>query len=91
MRQAIQRFVRRALELPDDADVVVGSPPDTAMGDYAVGMFPFAKTLKLAPPAVAAKVVAAFAPGDGLASATASGPFVNFRVDRAAFFSSCFS
>jgi len=86
MRQAIQRFVRRALELPDDADVVVGSPPDPAMGDYAVGMFPFAKTLKLAPPAVAAKVVAAFAPGAGLASATASGPFVNFRVDRAAFF-----
>jgi len=86
MRPAIQRFVRRALELPADAEVLVGSPPDAAMGDYAVGMFPFAKTLKLAPPALAAKVVAAFAPGDGLASASAAGPFVNFRVDRAAFF-----
>jgi arginyl-tRNA synthetase len=85
MRQAIERFVRRSLGLAEDADVVVGSPPDPAMGDYAVGMFPFAKAMKAAPPALAAKVANAFAPGDGLASATAAGPFVNFRVDRAAF------
>jgi arginyl-tRNA synthetase len=86
MRQAIERFVRRALALPEDAAVVVGSPPDPKMGDYAVAMFPFAKAMKAAPPALAAQVVAAFAPGGGLASATASGPFVNFRVDRKAFF-----
>ncbi len=83
---SIRGHVRRALGLPEDAEVVVGSPPDAAMGDYAVGMFPFAKALRAAPPALAAKVVAAFKPGDGLASATAAGPFVNFRVERAAFF-----
>src|SRR6187455_1535810 len=86
MRQAIERFVARALGLPDGTDVAVVSPPDRAMGDYAVAMFPFAKALKAAPPALAAKVVAAFAPGDGLTSAVAAGPFVNFKVDRRAFF-----
>jgi arginyl-tRNA synthetase len=86
MRAAIQRVVVSALGLPPDTEVAVTSPPDRAMGDYAVAMFPFAKALKAAPPALAAKVAAAFAPGGGLASATAAGPFVNFRVDRAAFF-----
>src|SRR5215470_16255496 len=83
---SIRTLVRSALVLSDDADVVVGSPPDRAMGDYAVAMFPFSKALRAAPPALAAKVAAAFAPGGGLASATAAGPFVNFRVDRGAFF-----
>ncbi len=86
MRQVIERFVVRALSLPEGTEVVVGSPPDPKMGDYAVAMFPFAKSTKAAPPALAAKVVAAFQPGGGLASATAAGAFVNFRVDRRAFF-----
>src|SRR5262245_2754983 len=86
MRRAIADLVVRALSLPEGTDVPVTTPPDRAMGDYAVAMFLFAKALKAAPPALAAKVAAAFAPGGGLASATAAGPFVNFRVDRAAFF-----
>jgi arginyl-tRNA synthetase len=86
MRRAIADLVVRALGLPEGTDVPVTSPPDRAMGDYAVAMFPFAKALKAAPPALAAKVAAAFAPGGGIASAMAAGPFVNFRVDRAAFF-----
>jgi arginyl-tRNA synthetase len=83
---AIKACVASALALPEGTDVAVGSPPDRAMGDFAVAMFPFAKALKAPPPALAAKVAAAFTPGGGLASATAAGPFVNFRVDRAAFF-----
>lgn len=86
MRRAIAALVARALSLPEGTDVAVTSPPNRDMGDYAVAMFPFAKALKAAPPALAAKVVAAFRPGEGLASATAAGPFVNFRVDRGAFF-----
>jgi arginyl-tRNA synthetase len=84
-QEAVRSAVRAALDLPADTDVQVGSPPDPAMGDYAVPMFPFAKVLRDAPPRIAQRVVDAFEPGAGLASAQAAGPYVNFRVDRAGF------
>jgi arginyl-tRNA synthetase len=83
--EAIESLVRRALELPADADVTIGSPPDPKLGDFAVPMFPFARALRAAPPALAQRVVAAFEPGGGLSAATAAGPYVNVRVDRAGF------
>jgi arginyl-tRNA synthetase len=83
--EAVRAAVRSALELPADADVQIGSPPDPAMGDYAVPMFPFAKILRNAPQRIAQQVVDAFEPAGGLASAEAAGPYVNFRADRVAF------
>src|SRR5687767_12655661 len=87
---AIRRFVTEALGLPADTDVTIGAPPSPEMGDYAVPMFPFAKALRAAPPALAQKVAAAFvaAPGGAIASVTAAGPYVNVRVDRASFLGS---
>ncbi len=82
---AIRRLVVSALDLPADADVTVGTPPKPGMGDYAVPLFPFAKTLRAAPPALAARVAAAFEPGDGLLQVVAAGPYLNVHVDRAAF------
>jgi len=82
---AVRETVLCALDLPADAQVAVGTPPDPAMGDYAVPMFPFAKLLRNAPQRLAQQVADAFEPGGGLASAEAAGPFVNFRLDRGAF------
>ncbi len=82
---AAQRAVADALGMPPDR-FVVGSPPKPDMGDFAVGCFPAAKELKSAPPALAGKVVEAFAPNDWLESASAAGPFVNFRVRREALY-----
>jgi arginyl-tRNA synthetase len=70
----------------DPADLPVTAPPRPDMGDFAVGCFPAARALKQAPPALAARAAAAFAPTPLLASAAAAGPFVNFRADRAAFY-----
>ena len=83
---AIRKLVIDALGLPEGTDVAVGSPPDPAMGDFAVSMFPFAKTLHAAPAALAQRVAAAHRPDSGpIVSATAAGPYVNVRVDRTAF------
>jgi len=82
---AVRATVLRALDLPADTQVPMSTPPDPALGDCAVPMFPFAKLLRSAPPRIAQQVVAAFEPGSGLASAEAAGPFVNFRFDRGAF------
>jgi arginyl-tRNA synthetase len=70
----------------DPAELPVTTPPRPDMGDFAVGCFPAARALKQAPPGLAARAAAAFAPGPLLAAASAAGPFVNFRADRAALY-----
>jgi arginyl-tRNA synthetase len=82
--------VGRALALPDAAFVVT-APPRPELGDYAVGCFPAAKTLRAPPAALAARVAAAFAPTALLARAEAAGPFVNFRARRVALFDHLFA
>ena len=50
-------------------------------GDFALPCFTLAKELRKAPPAIAAGIVEAFEPGDGI-GAKAEGPYVNVTVDR---------
>lgn len=64
-------------------DLKVESPPRPELGDLAVGCFAIAKAQKKNPAQVAQEIAAAFTPTAELASATAAGPFVNFRVNRA--------
>ena len=68
----------------DPAAFTVGTPPSHAAGDYAVGCFPIAKAKGANPAKVAAEIAAGFRARDGLASAGASGPFVNFTADPVA-------
>lgn len=68
------------------SELTVTAPPRPELGDFAVGCFPAARAAGQPPPAIAARVAAAFQPTALLASATATGPFVNFKVDRAAAF-----
>lgn len=68
------------------SDLKVDVPPRAELGDLAVGCFAIAKTKKVAPAQAAAEIAAQFEPTELLASATAAGPFVNFRVHRAAAF-----
>ncbi|MBX3160287.1 MAG: arginine--tRNA ligase [Deltaproteobacteria bacterium] len=65
------------------ADIKVDTAPKAEMGDLAVAAFPYAKALGKKPNEVAAEIAAAFRPTGLLASASATGPFVNFRADRA--------
>ncbi|MBA3458086.1 MAG: arginine--tRNA ligase [Deltaproteobacteria bacterium] len=63
-------------------DLKVEAPPRPELGDLAVGCFTIAKAAKKSPAQVATEIAAAFQPTELLASATAAGPFVNFRLDR---------
>jgi arginyl-tRNA synthetase len=68
-------------------DLKVEAPPRPELGDLAVGCFAIARARKQNPAEVARAIAAAFVPGGPhsmLASATAAGPFVNFRADRTA-------
>ena len=63
-------------------DLKVEAPPRPELGDLAVGCFAIAKARKQNPAEVARAIAAAFQPTPLLASATAAGPFVNFRAQR---------
>ena len=67
-------------------DLKVEAPPRPELGDLAVGCFAIARARKQNPAEVARAIAAAFTPSELLASATAAGPFVNFRADRTAAF-----
>jgi arginyl-tRNA synthetase len=66
------------------SDLKVEAPPRPELGDLAVGCFAIAKARKQNPAEVAREIAAAFQPTEFLASATAAGPFVNFRAARSA-------
>jgi arginyl-tRNA synthetase len=67
-------------------DLKVEAPPRPELGDLAVGCFAIAKAQKKNPAEVARAIALAFTPTDLLASASAAGPFVNFRAHRPAAF-----
>jgi arginyl-tRNA synthetase len=60
-------------------------PPSIQLGDYAFPCFPLAKILRKAPPAIANELAAAFQPTALIKEARATGPYVNFFVDRVAY------
>lgn len=59
-------------------------PKNRDHGDVALGAFQMAKLAKMPPPKFAAELVAKIQPDDVIESATAAGPFVNFKFRRAA-------
>jgi arginyl-tRNA synthetase len=67
-------------------DLKVETTPRPELGDLAVGCFAIAKATKQNPAEVAKQIAAAFQPSELVASATATGAFVNFRADRRAVF-----
>ena len=64
-------------------DVKIEQPRDPSLGDFAFPCFPLAKTLKKAPPAIAAELALQVNADLEKITAVATGPYINFRVDRA--------
>lgn len=65
-------------------DLKVEAPPRAELGDLAVGCFALAKARGKNPADIAKELALGLAPGGYIASATAAGPFVNLKLDRAA-------
>ena len=74
--------------LPLGADNIEGMlevPPKADMGDYAFPCFTLAKSMKKAPAKIAAEIAAALEIPALLKEVKATGPYLNFFVDRAEF------
>jgi len=63
---------------------LLSAPPDRSLGDVAFPCFAPAKSLRKAPQAIAADLAARVVLHGPLAGVTADGPYLNFRLDRAA-------
>ena len=64
------------------ADIKLELPRDASLGDLAFPCFVLAKALKKAPPVVANELVTQLAGLQGI-TATATGPYLNFKIERA--------
>lgn len=60
-------------------------PPDANMGDYAMPCFKLAKTLRMAPPKIAADLLEKFQKPSWISKVEIAGGYLNFFVDRAFF------
>jgi arginyl-tRNA synthetase len=85
-RDDIIQFLKSRLPLEEaELQRAIEVPPSVQLGDYAFPCFPLAKTLRKAPQAIAAELAAAFQPTALVKEARATGPYVNFSVDRVAY------
>jgi arginyl-tRNA synthetase len=83
---ALYTPLHRAAAEAVGGEAKVESPPRPELGDFAVGCFQLAKQRGKNPAEVAREIAAGFVANEWLASATATGPFVNFRAQRARAF-----
>ena len=67
--------------------LVLETPPNPEMGDLGIPMFPFAKSFRQAPPAIATKIVAlvqAQEAAQQVGTFVAVGPYVNVKLNKGA-------
>ncbi len=79
---AIRAALAAASGLPAE-EIKLERPRDPKLGDAAFPCFPLAKALKAAPPAIAARLAAEVGARLTGVTATATGPYLNFVIDRA--------
>ena len=65
-------------------DVKLERPRDAKLGDLAFPCFPLAKTLRQAPPKIAAELAEKLSAAVPEITCVATGPYLNFTIDRAA-------
>src|SRR5258706_16304143 len=78
--------LHRAAALAMGGDAKVEAPRRPELGDLAAPCFALAKARGKSPAQVAQELAAAFQPNEWLESASAAGPYVNFRARRPAAF-----
>ena len=84
--KAVNEFIKQkgieAEEVKTDS-IVVQNAPNPEMGDLGSPMFAFAKSLRMAPPQIAAGVAEIAASDCSLGKVLAVGPYVNIKLDKA--------
>lgn len=74
-----------AVPAPAEIEAALEVPPDPALGDLAFPCFRLSRTLRMAPPAIAARLYEKLgkAPPQGVSEVSCSGGYLNFRISDA--------
>ena len=84
-KQEIAKAVSQVLDTPlEQVLPLIETPPDPALGDYALPCFAFAKTLRKAPQLIAKSIVESAMPAC-VVKAEVAGGYANFTVDKALY------
>ena len=67
----------------EEIAALLAVPPDSAMGDFALPCFRFAKVLKKSPVIIAQELAKAIAPDEVVAEVSAVNGYLNFKVNKA--------
>jgi len=65
----------------------IGFPPDMQLGHFALGCFPLSKKLRRSPVDIAKTLAPSLSADSVIESATAAGPYINFKLVNRVFFS----
>ncbi|MBQ0050924.1 MAG: arginine--tRNA ligase [Treponema sp.] len=86
LADAVNEIIKeKGIEAPaaEAEKIVVQDSPNPEMGDIGSPMFAFAKSLRLAPPAIATEVVAKIGEkASSIGTVLAVGPYVNLKMDK---------
>lgn len=83
-KQLVAQYVSTALGIPeDDVLAVLEYPPQPELGDLAIPCFRFAKTLRKAPPQIAAELAESLRPFDLFDTVDVAGGYLNVTFARA--------
>ena len=90
MKHLLRQRISEALSVvtgleKDDIEASLDVPKNSEHGDLAFPCFLLAKQRRQAPPAIASALAKEIVLPDGIESAIALGPFINFRFERSAY------
>ena len=80
--KSIEQFLGQSLS---DCSLDLADPPNPQLGDLALACFPISKLLKTSPVEVSSRLAAENWDLDWIDEVTATGPYLNFRVNRNRF------
>lgn len=80
--KSIEQFLGQSLS---DCSLDLADPPNPQLGDLALACFPISKLLKSSPVEVSSRLAAENWDLDWIDEVTATGPYLNFRVNRNRF------
>ena len=83
-KKALAESISKETNLdPEQVLSLIERPKSLSLGDYAFPCFLLAKELKKAPPAIASELAESITLPEGFSGVTATGPYLNFALDRA--------
>lgn len=82
---SLAKSILTAFPQLDAADLAFVPPPNVKLGDVALRTFEAARKLAVPPVQLAATIANEVSFGPEVVSASTAGPYVNFKLDRAAF------